>query len=556
MSHRTISLNALLLGAALLAGAAATNACSPEERKFQEPNAGTGGTDLVCEPGTSVPCYEGPDGTKDVGVCKEGSQVCNEDGSGYGACEGQVVPAEEVCGAPEDEDCDGKSPLCPLTHLASVGFDVTGTSGIDPVDHIAFDPAGNAVVYTAFTGGVTIGETVFKSTGTGDDLLLAALDHKGGGLLWGRAFGGDGFQDEAGVAVDAAGNIYIAGNFTAGLNLGAGFAYTSVGSYDTFIAKLDPMGQTVKVIVAGDALSQRIERLAIDEEGNLFVAGTFTGALTFPKGPTMNAGNGPAKLFIVKLDPNLDTLVALANGGTGTARVSDMTVGAQGTVLLTGDFDGTVSLDGIGQTAIGEADVFISKLSGADLKALWVRRFGSQQTDRGKGVDFDSQGNILLSGSYQAEMLLGTFDLISEADESIFVAKLMPSGDPIWAKSFGGSLPGQNTAVVKVDSTDAIVVSGGINITDGKPALDFGGGPLAGFGAADIFLAKLDGDGNHIASKSFGNLDPQLTSAIAVAAGDRILIAGRTAGPMDLGGGPVGSGDTKFPGLFFAAFSP
>jgi hypothetical protein len=555
MAHRIIPLNALLLGSALLAGAAATNACSPEERAFQEPNAGTGGTELVCEPGTSVPCYEGPDGTKDVGVCKEGSQVCNADGSGYGACEGQVVPSEELCSAPEDEDCDGESPLCPLTHLASTAFDVVGTNSIDLVDHIAFDPAGNAVISTGFTGEVTVGGMSFQSTGAGDDLILAALDPKGG-LVWGRAFGGDGVQDEAGVAVDAAGNIYVAGNFTTGLNLGAGFAYTSAGGYDVFVAKLDPMGQTVKVIVAGDAMGQRIERLAIDEEGNLFVAGTFTGALTFPNGPTLNAASGPTKLFIVKLDPNLETIAALANGGTGTARVSDMTVGGQGNVLLTGDFDGTVSLDGIAQTAIGENDVFIGKLSGADLKALWVRKFGSQQTDRGKGVDFDSKGNILVSGSYQAEMLLGTFDLISESDESLFVAKLMPSGDPIWAKSFGGSLAGQNTVVVKADSTDAVVVSGGISILDGKPALDFGGGPLAGFGAADVFLAKLDGDGNHIASKSFGNLDPQITTAMAVAAGDRILIAGRTAGPMDLGGGPVGSGDPKFPSLFMAVYSP
>jgi hypothetical protein len=50
--------------------------------------------------------------------------------------------------------------------------------------------------------------------------------------------------------------------------------------------------------------------------------------------------------------------------------------------------------------------------------------------------------------------------------------------------------------------------------------------------------------------------DVDHASALAVTAGDRILIAGRTAGPMDMGGGPVGSGDTKFPGLFFAAFSP
>ena len=61
----------------------------------------------VCEPGQTQPCYTGPPGTENVGVCQGGVRTCNVDGTAYGACEGQVTPGTEICGSGDDEDCDG-----------------------------------------------------------------------------------------------------------------------------------------------------------------------------------------------------------------------------------------------------------------------------------------------------------------------------------------------------------------------------------------------------------------------------------------------------------------
>src|SRR5688572_23907329 len=66
-----------------------------------------------CTPGTKSACYSGPEGTEGVGVCRPGTKVCSQDGSGYGACTGEILPADEDCNLPEDEDCDGDAPLCP-----------------------------------------------------------------------------------------------------------------------------------------------------------------------------------------------------------------------------------------------------------------------------------------------------------------------------------------------------------------------------------------------------------------------------------------------------------
>lgn len=60
-----------------------------------------------CVDGDTQPCYSGPKGTENVGVCKEGTQACmnNE----WGECKGEVLPASrEICFNNEDDNCNGK----------------------------------------------------------------------------------------------------------------------------------------------------------------------------------------------------------------------------------------------------------------------------------------------------------------------------------------------------------------------------------------------------------------------------------------------------------------
>lgn len=94
------------------------------------------GAGCVCVPGSAQPCYSGPAGTQDVGSCKGGSQVCNADGLGFGACAGEVVPSPETCASSADEDCDGlvneEGALCVCTpNMAASCY--TGPQGTENV---------------------------------------------------------------------------------------------------------------------------------------------------------------------------------------------------------------------------------------------------------------------------------------------------------------------------------------------------------------------------------------------------------------------------------------
>ncbi len=57
-----------------------------------------------CSAGDTQTCYSGPKGTEGVGLCNAGGQVCGSAGT-WGACDGEVTPADEVCNG-EDDDCD------------------------------------------------------------------------------------------------------------------------------------------------------------------------------------------------------------------------------------------------------------------------------------------------------------------------------------------------------------------------------------------------------------------------------------------------------------------
>lgn len=62
-----------------------------------------------CQVGDTKPCYEGPKGTEDVGICKAGKQTCNQQQK-WGPCENQVKPkANEICANQIDDDCSGKA---------------------------------------------------------------------------------------------------------------------------------------------------------------------------------------------------------------------------------------------------------------------------------------------------------------------------------------------------------------------------------------------------------------------------------------------------------------
>lgn len=59
-----------------------------------------------CCPTRTRPCYSGPAATRNVGVCRDGRELCLWDGRWSGLCSGETTPGAETCNG-LDDDCDG-----------------------------------------------------------------------------------------------------------------------------------------------------------------------------------------------------------------------------------------------------------------------------------------------------------------------------------------------------------------------------------------------------------------------------------------------------------------
>ena len=138
------------------------------------------GAGCGCTPGSEVDCYSGPANTRDVGSCRAGVQTCLPEGTGFGECKGEVLPAAESCLTPEDEDCDGlvneegQGCVCVPQSTTSCYEGPAGTAGVGACRTGTMTCDASGTSYGACTGGVV---PVAESCGNGvDDDCDGAID--------------------------------------------------------------------------------------------------------------------------------------------------------------------------------------------------------------------------------------------------------------------------------------------------------------------------------------------------------------------------------------------
>jgi len=205
-------------------------------------------------------------------------------------------------------------------------------------------------------------------------------------------------------------------------------------------------------------------------------------------------------------------------------------IDSTGAALITGPFAGTIAFDHE-LTSRGLHDVFLAKL-GADGKPIWSRQLGGaadDQSGRGPAVAVGADDAVIVGGSVSGPADLGGGTLDGDVDDA-FVAKLSPDGTLVWGKRWGDA-SGQLVECLAVDADRNVVVSGGFGGT-----LDFGGEPLASAGDEDLFIAKLDPDGNRVWSHRYGDAAVQRGKSVAIDRDGNVIVVGDFEGTIDFGG--------------------
>lgn len=292
-----------------------------------------------------------------------------------------------------------------------------GDNSIESYDDIAVDAAGNAYV---------IGN-ILVSIGTGGidtDVLMGKLDATGSRSLYFLRFGLGGFDKGNAIAVDAAGNAYVA----ARIQTSSGLQIVS----DAFVSKLTPNGDAVyggRLPGSGDDAGNGV---AIDAVGNAYVTGSTTSIDFITASPLQAANGGGRDAFVTKLNAAGIVVFSTYLGGSGSDEGRNLTLDTDGNVYVTGSTESANFPTASPLQAVnggGGGDAFVAKINAATTTLIYSTYLGGSGGEGGSGVAVDAAGNAYVTGSTNSTNFPTTSPLqtANAGGNDIFIAKILSS---------------------------------------------------------------------------------------------------------------------------------
>ena len=350
--------------------------------------------------------------------------------------------------------------------------------------------------WSQILGGAADGAGRGLAVGTDGYLYLTGSD---GGLLLARyelATGATGwartFEGGRGtqLLLDDGGNLYLAGSFSGTLDLGGAqpLDSTEVGDSAGFIASFDCSD-------GGHRWSRRAggsggAGLARDSAGNLFLAARLSSRDT----PVDFGGDAWTTL-------GTDVVVASYAGSDGTHRwsnkyggwsedqVNGLAVDSQGNLYITGYFRGVADFGGGVLSSAGGLEGFVASYRGSDGAHRWSRKWGGVGDEQGQGLALHPNGELVLGGAFQDTAQLGTILLDTAGHYDVFIAHLDPGSGSFLRAVRSGGPEEELPAVMALDASGTSHLAGTFPRT-----ADFGGVLLENVNPGlldDIFLLQV-----------------------------------------------------------------
>ena len=185
----------------------------------------------------------------------------------------------------------------------------------------------------------------------------------------------------------------------------------------------------------------------------------------------------------------------------------------------------------------------------------WAKKGGGSGEDYAQSTATDNFGNIYITGYFiSPTIIFGTTTLASNGDYDIYVAKYDTSGALVWVKSFGGTGLDRSTSIA-TDAMGNVFFTGWFT----SPTILFGTTVLANVGNYDVFLAKLDSNGNVLWAKCQGGTADDVAMGVATDATGNAYITGYFISPQITFGSTIlhnSNAADWVTDLFVAKYSP
>ena len=377
---------------------------------------------------------------------------------------------------------------------------------------ITVDQDGNVYI-SGYHSGVTYFGDVMLDCGRNKAIFLSKLDTNGN-WLWTKEFPGIGIDEGRNLTIDSKGNLYFTGWFE-NETVFDEHKLISRGSKDAFIAKLDQDGNIIWIRQAGSTGDDRGVDVDVTDDGLVYLAGWFGGKVKF--GDDEISAYGGQDMYVAALDEDGNWLWANNPGGIDMDIPLGISVDNEGNCLVCGrftdnyyfvDYDTKLEkhdtledrkrkikeLKGYGTT-----DMILFKI-GPDGNYKWFLNAGGVSEDVGRSVHVDSDDNCYFTGWFSDMARFGPFEFQSKGDRDIFVAKVDKDGEWQWVTVAGAQV--MDAAIgIKAVPSGHVYITGNFGRT-----VKFGDETLEADQFEDVFVSKLDFDGNWIWTRSISNV--------------------------------------------------
>lgn len=363
---------------------------------------------------------------------------------------------------------------------------------------------------------------------------------------WARSAGGTNEDIGKSIAIDVNGNCYVAGTF-GGVAQFASINITNTGqpdSTDIFLAKYNSVGLLQWLKQISGTNSDSVSALAVDAAGNVFITGTVSAPATF--GSTNLAGMSAGFLAKYSADGIVQWARRLGSGTNGgnLGPPASVAVDSESNCFIIGHFFGTILFDQTNLTSAGGSIDLFIAKYKHDGTLVWAKRDGGTGDEQARGIAVDTIGRVYVTGIFSGSATFGSTNFTSDSTFNTFIARYSNQGTLDWIQR--SEAGGAIQYGFTVDALGSSYVIGGFSYST-----SFSGHSLTGSGQGNIFIVKYNNVGILEWVNQIGELGTASGRGVAANSAGDCFIIGDISSNVLFNGVPLNTHN----GMFLAKYN-